>query len=137
MRLGMQPTASPSERCPARERIAELRREWSLERIRLARAARVRLFGMAVHVRIGGRHHLLRCEDVGVLLRPTRAGWRPTDALLRQLGYRHQRAIDLERVALERPHPPAQPPFPRSASTVLLTRSSLDGLGWGTADLSE
>lgn len=83
------------------DRLAELDREWDIERILEANAAALGLFGVtmgAVHSR---RWLALPAAVTAFLLQHAIQGWCPPLPILRRLGFRSSREIEMERVALK------------------------------------
>lgn len=83
-------------------RIAELEREWDIERAIEANAATIGLAGLALGVFVNRRFLLLPGAVLGFLLQHALQGWCPPVPVLRRLGFRTQTEIEEERHALER-----------------------------------
>lgn len=82
-------------------RLRELDREWDIERILETQAALVVLAGLIMSLR-RGRHWLALPGLVSsFLLQHATQGWCPPLGLLRRLGVRTSREIEIERVALK------------------------------------
>ena len=83
------------------QRLAELEREWDIERVLEANAATVSMLGIT----LGATHHrrwfVLPAVVGGFLLQHAIQGWCPPLALFRRMGIRTQREIDEERFALK------------------------------------
>jgi hypothetical protein len=82
------------------ERIAELEREWDIERTLEANAASVALIGLALGVAVDRRFLLLPAAVAGFLLQHALQGWCPPLPLFRRLGVRTSREIHDEILAL-------------------------------------
>jgi hypothetical protein len=83
------------------ERLRELEREWDIERVLEANAALLAFSGVALGamgVRGGSRLALL---VTGFLFQHAMQGWCPPVPLLRRLGVRTSREIEVERIALK------------------------------------
>jgi hypothetical protein len=76
-------------------RIAELEREWSIERVLALQSSLTALAGIALGT-VRRRWLLLSVATSGFLLQHAVQGWCPPLALHRRLGIRTQREIDLE-----------------------------------------
>lgn len=82
-------------------RIAELEREWDIERVLEANAASVALIGLALGARVDARWFALPAVVAGFLLQHAVQGWCPPLPLFRRLGVRTAREIHEEIVALK------------------------------------
>jgi len=79
-------------------RLAELEREWSVERILHTGASALTLTGIVGAI-TRGRHSLVA---QGFFLEHTLEGWCPPTSLLRQIGIRTRQEIDEERHGLQK-----------------------------------
>jgi len=82
-------------------RLAELDREWDIERCLEANAAGVSLAGIALAAFVDRRLLVLPALVAGFLLQHALQGWCPPVPLFRHLGFRTQSEIDEERYALK------------------------------------
>ncbi len=82
-------------------RLAELDREWDIERTLEANAATVSLIGSALGFTVGRRFFALPVVVAGFLLQHALQGWCPPVPLFRHLGFRTASEIDHERYALK------------------------------------
>ena len=82
-------------------RLAELDREWDIERTLEANAASVSLVGIALSVFVSRRFLVLPAAVAGFLLQHALQGWCPPVPLFRRLGVRTQTEIEQERHALK------------------------------------
>src|SRR5205823_4967890 len=82
-------------------RLAELDREWDIERTLEANAASVSLIGSALGFTLDRRFFALPVVVAGFLLQHALQGWCPPVPLFRHLGSRTAREIDHERYALK------------------------------------
>ena len=82
-------------------RIAELDREWDIERTLEANAASLALVGIALSVVVSRRFLVLPAAVAGFLLQHALQGWCPPVGLFRRLGIRTQTEIEQERHALK------------------------------------
>src|SRR5205823_697834 len=82
-------------------RLAELDREWDIERTLEANAATVCLAGLALGATVDKRLFVLPAAVAGFLLQHAVQGWCPPVPLFRRLGVRTQSEIDEERYALK------------------------------------
>src|SRR5688572_20409141 len=82
-------------------RLAELDREWDIERTLEANAASVSLIGIALAITVSRRFLLLPAAVAGFLLQHALQGWCPPLPLFRRLGIRTQAEIEQERHALK------------------------------------
>jgi hypothetical protein len=82
-------------------RLAELDREWDIERTLEANAAAVSLLGLTLGATAGRRWFLFPAVVAGFLLQHAIQGWCPPVPLFRRLGFRTQTEIDHERYALK------------------------------------
>ena len=83
------------------ERIAELDREWDIERALEANAAVVSLAGVVMGVAVNRKWFALPAIVAGFLLQHAIDGWCPPVPLWRRLGFRTQSEIERERYALK------------------------------------
>lgn len=83
-----------------RHRLAELKREWDIERVLEANAASLALTGVALGTR-DRRFLVLPALVTGFLLQHALQGWCPPIPILRSCGVRTAAEIDLERNALK------------------------------------
>jgi hypothetical protein len=82
-------------------RLAELDREWDIERTLEANAATVSLLGSALGFAVDRRFFALPAVVAGFLLQHALQGWCPPVPLFRHLGFRTASEIDHERYALK------------------------------------
>ena len=82
-------------------RLAELDREWDIERALEANAASVALLGLGMGTFVDRRGHFLPALVAGFLLQHALQGWCPPVPVFRRLGVRTQTEIDYERYALK------------------------------------
>ena len=82
-------------------RLAELDREWDIERALEANAASMALLGLGVGAFFDHRWFVLPAVVAGFLLQHAVQGWCPPVPLFRRLGVRTQTEIDEERYALK------------------------------------
>ena len=82
-------------------RLAELDREWDIERTLEANAATVSLIGSALGFAVDRRFFALPVVVAGFLLQHALQGWCPPVPLFRHLGFRTATEIDHERYALK------------------------------------
>jgi hypothetical protein len=82
-------------------RLAELDREWDIERTLEANAATVSLLGSALGFAVDRRFFALPAVVAGFLLQHALQGWCPPVPLFRHLGFRTAAEIDHERYALK------------------------------------
>jgi hypothetical protein len=82
-------------------RLAELDREWDIERTLEANAATVSLIGSALGFTVDRRFFALPAVVAGFLLQHAVQGWCPPVPLFRHLGVRTASEIDHERYALK------------------------------------
>ena len=82
-------------------RLAELDREWDIERMLEANAASVALVGLGLGAFVDRRWFILPAVVAGFLLQHAIQGWCPPVPLFRRLGVRTQTEIDYERYALK------------------------------------
>lgn len=82
-------------------RLAELDREWDIERTLEANAASVSLVGLALGLAMDRRFLALPVAVAGFLLQHALQGWCPPVPLFRHLGVRTAAEIDQERYALK------------------------------------
>ena len=112
--------AARREEIPAR--LAELDREWDIERAIEANAATVALIGLGLAASVDRRFMALPFAVAGFLLQHAIQGWCPPVPILRRLGFRTATEIGDERyglmklrdestaVAIGEPVPPRQVP---------------------------
>jgi hypothetical protein len=82
-------------------RLAELDREWDIERALEANAAGIALLGLGLGAFVDRRWFILPAVVAGFLLQHAIQGWCPPVPLFRRLGMRTQTEIDYERYALK------------------------------------
>jgi hypothetical protein len=82
-------------------RLAELDREWDIERTLEANAATVALVGLTLGATVDRKWFLLPAAVAGFLLQHAVQGWCPPVPMFRRLGVRTQSEIDHERYALK------------------------------------
>jgi hypothetical protein len=82
-------------------RIAELDREWDIERLLEANASSLALLGLVLGVTRGRQYLLLSAGVLGFLLSHAVKGWCPPLPVLRSLGVRTRAEIDREKFALK------------------------------------
>ena len=82
-------------------RLAELDREWDIERSLAMNSSALSLFGLAMTVLRGRRWLLLPLVVQGFFVQHAIEGWCPPLPLLRRLGLRTQFEIEQERYALK------------------------------------
>lgn len=83
------------------ERIAQLEREWDIERVLEANAASVALVGLTLGATVNRRWFALPAVVAGFLLQHAVQGWCPPLPLFRRLGIRTASEIHREIVALK------------------------------------
>jgi hypothetical protein len=83
------------------ERLAELDREWDIERTLEANAATLAFTGVVLGATVDKRWLALPALVTALLFQHAVQGWCPPVPLLRKLGYRTMREIDTERFALK------------------------------------
>lgn len=83
------------------ERIAELEREWDVERVLEANAASVALVGLALGATVNRRWLALPAVVAGFLLQYAIQGWCPPLPMFRRMGVRTAAEIHEEIVALK------------------------------------
>lgn len=83
------------------DRLAELDREWDIERALEANAATIALVGLGLAATVDRRFMALPMAVAGFLLQHAVQGWCPPLPVLRRLGFRTATEIDEERVALK------------------------------------
>ena len=86
---------------PIDRRLAELDREWDIERTLEANAATVALVGLGLGTFVDRRFYLLPAAVAGFLLQHAVQGWCPPMPVFRRLGIRTASEIDEERYALK------------------------------------
>jgi len=89
---------APAQRIDAR--IAQLRREWDVERTLETNASAMALTGLALGVTVDKRFLLLPALVAGFLFQHAVQGWCPPLPVLRRLGVRTSREIHEEILAL-------------------------------------
>jgi Protein of unknown function (DUF2892) len=82
-------------------RLAELDREWDIERMLEANAASVVLVGMYLSLTVNRKWLLLPIAVGGFLLQHAVQGWCPPLIWLRRIGFRTATEIDYERYGLK------------------------------------
>jgi len=82
-------------------RLAELDREWDIERALEANAATAVLVGVTLGATVDRRLFALPAIVAGFLLQHAVQGWCPPVPIMRRLGFRTQSEIDHERYALK------------------------------------
>jgi hypothetical protein len=82
-------------------RIAELEREWDIERVLEANAATVALIGLGLGATVDRRWFVLPAVVAGFLLQHALQGWCPPLPLFRRLGVRTAQEIHEEILALK------------------------------------
>ena len=82
-------------------RLAELDREWDIERTLEANAATVTLVGLGLGAFVDRRFYLLPAAVAGFLLQHAVQGWCPPMPVFRRLGVRTASEIEEERYALK------------------------------------
>lgn len=82
-------------------RLAELDREWDIERTLEANAATASLVGLTLGAAVDRRFFAFPAIVAGFLLQHALQGWCPPVPLFRRLGFRTQSEIDHERYALK------------------------------------
>jgi hypothetical protein len=90
--------ASPEE---VDRRLAQLDREWDIERTLEANAATVTLVGLGLGAFVDRRFYLLPAAVAGFLLQHAIQGWCPPMPVFRRMGIRTASEIDEERYALK------------------------------------
>jgi hypothetical protein len=83
------------------ERLAELEREWDIERTLEVNGSVLAMSGLALGTTVNRKWLLLPFAVVGFCLQHALQGWCPPLAVFRRLGIRTQREIDEERFALK------------------------------------
>lgn len=83
------------------DRLAELDREWDVERTLQTSAASLSLLGLVLGVGASRRWLVLSAAVSGFLLQHAVQGWCPPLAVVRRLGVRTAQEIDAERYALK------------------------------------
>jgi hypothetical protein len=82
-------------------RLAELDREWDIERTLEANAATVALVGLGLGTFVDRRFYLLPAAVAGFLLQHAVQGWCPPMPVFRRMGVRTASEIEEERYALK------------------------------------
>jgi hypothetical protein len=82
-------------------RLAELDREWDIERTLEANAATVSLVGLTLGATVDRKWFFFPALVAGFLLQHAVQGWCPPVPLFRRLGFRTAAEIDYERYALK------------------------------------
>ncbi|HET9960833.1 MAG TPA: hypothetical protein VFQ34_00740 [Nitrospiraceae bacterium] len=82
-------------------RLAELDREWDIERTLEANAASIALIGLGLGAFVNRRFFALPAIVAGFLLQHAVQGWCPPIPVFRRLGFRTASEIDSERYALK------------------------------------
>lgn len=83
------------------QRLAELDREWDIERTLEANAAIASLVGLTLGATVDRKWFLFPVVVAGFLLQHAVQGWCPPVPVFRRLGFRTQTEIDEERYALK------------------------------------
>ena len=83
------------------QRLAELDREWDIERAIEANASSLALAGVLLGAFVNTRFLLLPAAVTGFLLQHALQGWCPPVPVLRRYGFRTQTEIEQERHALK------------------------------------
>lgn len=83
------------------ERLAQLDREWDIERLLEANASTLALLGIVLGVSVSRKWLALPAVVAGFLLQHALNGWCPPVPVLRRLGVRTSTEIDYERYALK------------------------------------
>lgn len=83
------------------ERLAQLDREWDIERLLEANASTLALLGIVLGVTVNRKWLALPAVVAGFLLQHALDGWCPPVPVLRRLGVRTSTEIDYERYALK------------------------------------
>jgi hypothetical protein len=83
------------------QRLAELDREWDIERTIEANASTIALAGLGLGALVDRRFYALPVVVASFLLMHALQGWCPPVPLLRRLGFRTQPEIGEERYALK------------------------------------
>ena len=99
IQASLQYHAARPQEIPAR--LAELDREWDIERALQANAAAVSLVGLALTEFVDRRFLLLPVGVAGFLMQHAIQGWCPPVPLLRRLGFRTPTEICEERCGLK------------------------------------
>ncbi len=92
---------STQSRSVISERIAELDREWDIERTLETNAAAIGLTGMVLGLTVSRKWFVLPAIVSGFLLQHAIQGWCPPLPLFRRLGVRTRTEIEQERYALK------------------------------------
>ncbi len=82
-------------------RLAELDREWDIERTLEANAATASLVGLTLGATVDKKWFIFPAVVAGFLLQHAVQGWCPPLPVFRRLGFRTQPEIDYERYALK------------------------------------
>jgi hypothetical protein len=82
-------------------RLAELDREWDIERTLEANAATASLVGLTLGATVDKKWFIFPAVVAGFLLQHAVQGWCPPLPVFRRLGFRTQSEIDYERYALK------------------------------------
>lgn len=82
-------------------RVAELDREWDIERTLEANAATAVLVGLTLGATVDRKFFLFPAVVAGFLLQHAVQGWCPPVPIFRRLGFRTQTEIEEERYALK------------------------------------
>ncbi len=83
------------------DRLAQLEREWDIERAIEANAAVASLVGLTLGATVSRKFFVLPAVVAGFLLQHALQGWCPPVPVMRRLGFRTQTEIDQERYALK------------------------------------
>jgi hypothetical protein len=82
-------------------RLAELDREWDIERLLEANASTASLIGLTLGATVDRRWFIFPAVIAGFLLQHAVQGWCPPLPVFRRLGFRTSSEIDYERYALK------------------------------------
>lgn len=93
--------ARPDQNAAIGERLAQLDREWDVERALQANFAAVSLLGLLLGAKVDKRWLALAGVAPAFMVQHALQGWCPPLALLRRLGFRTAREIGNERFALK------------------------------------
>jgi hypothetical protein len=83
------------------DRIEELEREWSIERVIETEAPLLALSGIALGVGVNRKFFVLPGFVAGMILLHALQGWYPLLPALRRMGFRTRQEIDREKFALK------------------------------------
>jgi hypothetical protein len=82
-------------------RLRQLDREWDIERMLETNASVIAFIGVTLGARVDRRWLVLPALVTAFLFQHAVQGWCPPLPILRRLGFRTSREIDIERVALK------------------------------------